>query len=80
MISHRSFYSKLCRVELVRKMSVTRCNFEDWHTQFASWIKKIGLEDKPAFWVNGDETAIDLTLRDQYVWDNEPTFVQVPGL
>lgn len=48
--------------------------------QFASWIKKLGLENLPRLWVNGDETAIDLSLRDQFVWSNEPTFVQVPGL
>lgn len=70
---------KLCRKETLRQLATTRCNFIDWHQRFVSWIKTCNLTNLGALWVNGDETAIDLTIRDQFVWADSKVSVDVPG-
>ncbi len=71
-------HRKLTRIETVRLFACTRQNIRPWYEEYYEWTKAFKIT-KAALFVNGDETALDLTHREKWTWSEKPVSVQVPS-
>jgi len=66
-------------METVRLLATRRDNIGPWYEEFYAWVTEFGLENNPRLFINGDETAIDLTHREKCCWSTKKLSVEVPG-